>query len=159
MPLLLALLLATSFPSTNRTSWMRPEAFRLAIGMSRTAALAELETSGWKTKNGADGNHVDVDYADDKAVTLEFNHDRLHALRFQLFAILPESHDAFEEEKSYLRKTLGQPRSNIKSKTIVLYDHTLPNVMVVLSADPKSETGQKGLGLLVVRYFDPVPMR
>ena len=159
MPLLLILLLTTAFPSSNRTSWMRPEAFRLAVGMSRSAALAELEASGWKTKNGADGKSVDVDYADDKALTLEFHHDRLHALRFQLFAILPESHDAFEEEKSYLRKTFGEPKSKINSKTIVLYDHTLPNVMVVLSADPKSETGQKGLGLLVVRYFDPAPMR
>jgi hypothetical protein len=159
MSLLLALLLATPFPSTSRTAWMRPESFRLAIGMSRAAALAELESSGWKTKSGADGNHLDVDYADDKVLTLEFSHDRLHALRFQLFALLPESHEAFDEVRSYLRKTLGEPKSNVKSKAIVLYDHTLPNVMIILSADPKSETGRKGLGLLVVRYFDPAPMR
>jgi hypothetical protein len=28
-------------------------------------------------------------------------------------------------------------------------------VMVVLNADPKSANGQKGLGILVVRYYDP----
>jgi hypothetical protein len=27
--------------------------------------------------------------------------------------------------------------------------------MVVISADPKSENGRRGLGMLVVRYFDP----
>jgi hypothetical protein len=32
-------------------------------------------------------------------------------------------------------------------------------VMVVLSADPKSTNGQKGLGILVVRYYDPAPPR
>ncbi len=159
MSLLLTLFLATAFPSSSRISWMRPEAFRLVIGMSKAAALAELETSGWKTKSGADGNQVDIDYADDKVLTLEFNHDRLHTLRFQLFALLPEAHDAFAEEESYLRKALGAPKNRVKSKSILLYDHTLPNVMVILSADPKSETGRKGLGLLVVRYFDPTPAR
>jgi len=40
-----------------------------------------------------------------------------------------------------------------------VYDHTLPNVMVVLADDPKSANGQKGLGILVVRYYDPVAPR
>ena len=43
----------------------------------------------------------------------------------------------------------------MKSKSVLLYDSMLPNVMVVVRADPKSENGQKGLGILVVRYYDP----
>jgi len=41
------------------------------------------------------------------------------------------------------------------TKKILLYDHTLPNVMAVLSADSKSEQAQKGVGMVVVRYYDP----
>ena len=39
---------------------------------------------------------------------------------------------------------------------VVVYDDRLPNIMVVLSADPKSEYGRKGIGYLAVRYYDPV---
>ena len=53
-----------------------------------------------------------------------------------------------------MKESLGQPKK-MKSKSVLLYDRILPNVMVVLSADPKSANAQKGLGILVVRYFDP----
>ena len=39
MLLFLALLLSTPFPSSSRTAWMRPESFRLSIGMARTEAV------------------------------------------------------------------------------------------------------------------------
>jgi hypothetical protein len=152
---LLTLFLATAFPSTDKTSWMRPESFHLVIGMPRGDAVKALEENGWKLKPGDDPNHAVVDYGDDKALTLQFNRDRLHSIRFELFAILPEAHTAFAEEKAFLRRTLGEPKKTIKSKSILIYDRQLPNVMVVLNADPKSETAQRGLGILVVRYFDP----
>src|SRR5438477_4574520 len=125
----LVFLLASECPSTSKTSWMRPESFHLAVGMSRAETMQKLEA--WKTKKT--GNKVVIDYADDKAVTLQFHHDRLRSIRFELFAFLPDSHTAFAEEKSFLRQTLGPPK-RLKSKAVLLYNSTLPNVMVVLSA-------------------------
>ncbi len=156
---LLALLFAVDFPSNSRTSWMRPESFHLAIGMSRVDTVKTLAYRGWKTKKGDDDDHLVIDYTDDKAVTLQFHRDRLRSIRFELFTFLPDAHTAFNEEKAFLRQSLGEPKKSIKSKSVLLYDAMLPNVMVVLSADPKSENGEKGLGILVVRYYDPAPPR
>jgi len=153
---LVALLLAADFPSNSKTSWMRPESFHLAIGMSRAETMQKLADTGWKTKKGDDADQVVIDYADDKEVTLQFHHDRLRSIPFELFAFLPDAHTAFAEERAFLRQSLGRPKA-MKSKSVLLYDRILPNVMVVLSADPKSENGAKGLGILVVRYYDPLP--
>jgi hypothetical protein len=152
-----ALLLATVFPSNSKTSWMRPESFHLSIGMPRAAAVKELESHGWKVKRGDDEVHSVVDYADDKSFTLHFSRGRLHSIRFELFAIVGQTRDAFEEEKSFLQESLGKPR--VSSKSLIVYDDRLPNVMVVLNDDPKSASGQKGIGMLVVRYYDPAPAR
>jgi hypothetical protein len=156
MPLVLALLFAIAFPSSSKTSWMRPEAFRLAIGMPRAAAMEELARSGWTPKAGRDAHQVVVEYGEEQALTLEFERDRLHSIRFELFTFLPDAEKVFAEQRSYLRKKFGAPSARVQSKTIVLYEHTLPNVMAVLSADANSENGKKGLALLVVRYYDPV---
>jgi hypothetical protein len=94
---------------------------------------------------------------EEQALTLEFHRERLHSIRFELFTFMPDAEKVFAEQRNYLRKKFGAPSKRIQSKTIVLYEHTLPNVMAVLSADPKSENGKKGLALLVVRYYDPVP--
>lgn len=156
MIVLLALLLATEFPSNSKTSWMRPESFHLAVGMSRAETLQKLES--WKLKKGDNENQLVIDYGDDKEVTLQFHHDRLRSIRFELFIFLPDAKTAFAEEKAFLQETLGPPKK-LKSKSVLLYNDTLPNVMVVLSADPKSANGSKGLGILVVRYYDPLPPR
>jgi hypothetical protein len=105
------------------------------------------------TKRGDGDQQLVVDYAEDKALTLQFERERLKSVRFELFTILQEAPKAFEEERAYLRESLGKPR--MKSQKIVLYDQILPNVMAVLSADPNSEQAQKGVGMLVVRYYDP----
>lgn len=152
-----ALLLATAFPSNSKTSWMRPESFHLSIGMSRAAALQELDSQGWKLKRGTDGEHYTLDYAEDKSLTLHFHRERLHSVRFELFAFVGQARDAFAEEKAFLLESLGKPR--VASKALMVYDNRLPNIMVVLSDDPKSEAGQKGVGMLVVRYYDPAPVR
>jgi hypothetical protein len=151
MPFLLALLLFTSFPSTSRTSWMRPESFHLTIGMSRADALTALEK--WAPKRGKDANEMVVDYADDKALTLQFSKDRLTSVRFELFVFLPEIRLAFEEERARLAESRGKPRKATKS--ILIYDNALPNVMVVAADDPKSQQGKQGIGILAVRYYDP----
>lgn len=155
---LLALWMATAFPSGSRTGWMRPESFHLAIGMKRDETMKALQSRGWKPKKGDKPDELVLDYADDKTLTMMFGRDRLESIRFELFTILPDAHGAFDEEKSYLRSTLGSPKK-LKSPQVLFYDNKLPNIMVVLSADPRSEQGQKGVGMLVVRYFDPVGKR
>lgn len=152
MILAVVALLAAISPA-NRTSWMRPDSFHLVVGMKRAEAVKTLAEGGWKVKPGDDRNHVFFDYADDKSVTLQFNRGRLHAVNFELFALVPDSQSAFAEQKTMLLERYGKPRKTAPS--IVLYDDRLPNVMVVLSADPKSEHGRRGLGMLVVRYYDP----
>jgi hypothetical protein len=149
----LALFFAIAFPSNSKTSWMRPESFHLIIGMNRAAAVTALESNGWKTKKGDVPGQLVVDYADDKSLTLQFERERLKSIRFELFTILQDAPKAFDEERAFLRQSMGKPRKH--SSKIILYDHTLPNVIAVLSADPKSEQAQKGVGMLVVRYYDP----
>jgi len=150
---ILALFFATAFPSNSKTSWMRPESFHLTVGMSRAAAVQAFESNGWKTKRGDSDDQLVVDYADDKSLTLQFERERLKSIRFELFTFLQDAPKAFDEERAFLHKSLGKPR--ITSKKVLLYDQMLPNVMAVLSADPKSEQAQKGVGMLVVRYYDP----
>jgi hypothetical protein len=145
------LLLATSFPSTSRTSWMRPDAFHLVVGMPRAEVVKALDK--WTTKAGKDKNELIVDYSEDKALTLEFRNDRLRSIRFELFTYINGIRGAFDEERNYLREAHGDPR--ITTKSILIYDNLLPNVMVVVTDDPKTEQGQKGLGVLAVRYYDP----
>lgn len=151
---LLALFLATAFPSSDQTAWMRPNAFHLVIGMPRAEAMRVLASNGWKASKGANANQVVVDYADDKTLTLAFERGRLKSARFELFLILHDAKSAFAEESAYLRATFGEPKK-LKSKSVILYDNALPNVMAVLSDDPGSEQGQKGVGMVVVRYYDP----
>ena len=147
----LVLALLTAFPTNSKVSWMRLESFRLTIGMQRAEAVGAL--GKWQPKQGKDSDELVVDYAGDKAMTLEFRNDRLHAVRFELFAFLPEIRKAFLEERAYLRETRGVPRK--ASTSVLVYDNALPNVMVVVSDDPKSEQGKKGLGVLAVRFYDP----
>jgi hypothetical protein len=153
MPFLVTLLLlaASSFPSNSRTSWMRPDAFQLSIGMSRVEAMLALEK--WAPKAGKNPNEVTVDYTDDKALTLHFREGRLTSVRFELFVFLPEIRLAFEEERTRLAEARGKPRKATKS--ILIYDNAFPNVMVVAADDPKSQQGKQGIGILAVRYYDP----
>ena len=149
----LSLILAAIL-SSNSTVWMRPESFHLSIGMSRAAVEKQLALDAWKAKPGDDARHLVIDYTDTKAVTLEFEKERLRSIRFELFAMIPEARSAFEEEKSYLKGTFGSARP-VRSPLIVIYDNQLPNVMVVLTDDRNSEKGKTGLGMVVVRYYDP----
>jgi len=155
MATLLALLLAIASPSDGlqpilqapTTDWMRLDAFHLTIGMQRAEAVKALRA--WNPKEGKDANELVVDYASDKALTLEFRKGRLTSVRFELFALLPHVRKAFEER----RAALGEPRRSTRS--ILIYDHVLPNVIVVVNDDPKSAQGKKGLGVVAVRYYDP----
>ena len=144
MAALLALLLAIATPSTD---WMRLDAFHLTIGMPRAEALGALRA--WNPKQGKDANEIVVDYSGDKALTLEFKKDRLTSVRFELFVLLPQVRKAFEAK----RTALGEPRKATRS--VLIYDDALPNVMVVVNDDPKSVQGKKGVGVLAVRYYDP----
>jgi hypothetical protein len=152
MPFLLALLLLTPPPPSKvTTDWMRPDAFHLAIGMSRLQVMSTL--ASWTPKPGKDANEVIVEYSDDKALTLDFRNERLHSIRFELFVLLPGVRKAFDEERLHLQEERGDPRRATKS--ILIYDNALPNVMVVVTDDPNSTQGKQGLGVLAVRYYDP----
>ncbi|HEV7921458.1 MAG TPA: hypothetical protein VGR02_11790 [Thermoanaerobaculia bacterium] len=146
---LLAILLATAMPGANRTAWMHPESFHLVVGMPRAEAVKTLADGGWKPAKGRDPNELVVDYTPTKALTLQFRKERLHSIRFELFGMLPEVQRAFDEQKLLLAKRLGEPRPT-RSKSTIIYDGTLPNVMVVIA-----ENQQHGLPMLAVRYFDP----
>ena len=130
---------------------MRPESFRLSIGMRRGEAVRALQV--WNPKPGKDANELVVDFSGEKALTLAFRKDRLHSIRFELFAFLPEVRKAFTEEKARLRETRGAPRKS--TKAVLIYDQALPNVIVVLADDTKTKQGMQGLGMLAVRYYDP----
>jgi hypothetical protein len=154
MNLLLSLFLAIVPPAIS-TDWMRPESFHLAIGMKRADAVSALRA--WNPKQGKDASEMVVDYDSDKALTLEFRKDRLHAVRFELFVLLPQARVAFAQHRTLLREKLGEPRKATKS--VLIYDNALPNVMVVVADDPTSVQGKKGLGVLAVRYYDPANVR
>ena len=130
---------------------MRPEAFHLRIGMGRGEAVRAL--GKWNPKPGKHIDEIVVDYTGEKSLTLEFKGNRLHSVRFELFAFLPEVRKAFTEEKQRLREAMGEPRKS--TKAILIYDRLVPNVMVVLTDDPSSKQGKQGIGMLAVRYFDP----
>jgi hypothetical protein len=134
---------------------MSPQSFHLTIGMPRAEAVKKLMEFGWEVKDGRNRDEAIVDYTGEKAFTLEFQRERLRSVRFELFAMLPEIRAAFDEQKSLLVKQHGTPRKALKSKSILLYDDRLPNIMVVVQSDPKSEYGKKGFGYLAVRYYDP----
>ena len=150
MPILFTLLLLTATPSPS-TEWMRPDAFHLTIGMTHAEAMDALQA--WNPKPGRNANEIIVDYADDRSMTLEFRKDRLVSVRFELFVFLPEVRKAFESQRASLKEMRGEPPKATKS--ILIYDNALPNVMVVVTDDPKSQHGKRGLGVLAVRYYDP----
>ncbi|HKR62891.1 MAG TPA: hypothetical protein VJZ00_04100 [Thermoanaerobaculia bacterium] len=149
---LLLLATTTAAPAKEvRTDWMRPDAFHLKIGMSRMQVMSTLDA--WSPKKGKTEDEVIVDYSDDKSMTLEFRNERLHSVRFELFVLLPLVRKAFDEERATLLHDRGEPPKATKS--ILIYDNALPNVMVVVTDDPKSAQGKQGLGVLAVRYYDP----
>ena len=119
---LLALLFTIVTPAVS-TDWMRPESFHLVIGMKRADAVGALHA--WNPKPGKDASEVVVDYASDKSLTLEFRKERLHAIRFELFVLLPQARQAFEEHRAFLKGKMGEPRKATKS--VLIYDNALPN--------------------------------
>ena len=148
MPLLLAILFAVA-PSVSQTSWMRPDEFHLTIGMKKADAVKALSTGGVTLREGDHAGQMVADITPTKSLTIEFEKERLQSIRFELFVMSDLIGSAFEEEKKSLRESLGAPKA-ISSKSMVIYDRTLPNVMAVMTIDKK-----QGLGTLAVRYFDP----
>ena len=151
IPALASLLLLTSAPPVPRTDWMRLDAWHLTIGMPRSQAVSALRA--WTPKRGGTDDQLVVDFSGERAATLQFRGERLVSVRFELFVLLPETRKAFEEVRAQLLATLGAPRRATKS--VLVYDNTLPNVLVAVADDPKSEQGKKGLGVVAVRYYDP----
>ncbi|HEY2321885.1 MAG TPA: hypothetical protein VGJ82_03390 [Thermoanaerobaculia bacterium] len=148
MTLLFAILFAVA-PSVSQTSWMRPDAFHLTIGMRKAAAVKALADGGVTLRDGDHAGQMIADITPTKSLTVEFAKERLQSIRFELFTMSDVIGPAFEEEKKSLRESFGAPKA-ISSKSMVIYNHTLPNVMAVMTVDKR-----QGLGTLAVRYFDP----
>ncbi len=147
--LLAFVLFATAFPSASRTAWMRPESFHLVVGLTRQETEKRLSDNGWKARRGDSDDQLLLDYTDTKALTLQFARGRLRSIRFEYFSTPADAREAFEEQKAFLKTTFGAPKP-LRSPTVLIYDRTLPNVMVVLTDQQAS-----GLGMLVVSYYDP----
>lgn len=143
-------LLAPASPS-DRTDWMRPDAYHLRIGMQRGEAVEALRA--WAPKPGTASEEIVVDFSGDRAATLQFKSGRLVSVRFELFVLLPETRKAFDEVRKTLRTARGEPPKS--GKSVLIYDNALPNVMAAVADDPASEQGKRGIGVLVVRYYDP----
>ncbi|MBV9497225.1 MAG: hypothetical protein JOZ54_23520 [Acidobacteria bacterium] len=145
----IVLLVATALPAATRTGWMTPESFHLTVGMPRAAVMKTLSDNAWQAKKGRDEDELLIDYTSTKALTLQFRQNRLTSIRFELFGMLPEVHQAFDEQKTALAQLLGAPRV-MKPYATIIYDAKTPNVFVVMT-----ENKERGLPMLAVRYFDP----
>ena len=133
---------------------MEPAAFHLKVGMSRGDAVERLRVGGLATKPGKRGDELFVEFDQGKTLTLSFRRGNVSSIRFELVAFPNEIREAFVEKKKALREQLGPP---VERGTTLIYDQTKPNVMAVMSIDPKSSFGRQGLGFFVVRYFEPPP--
>ncbi len=151
MALLLALLLSTAFPSTSRTSWMRPDAFHLTIGMPRADVMAALDK--WAPKPGKDADEVIVDYSDGKSLTLQFRKDRLSSVRFELFEFLPEiplrlRRRAHAAGRGAWKTAQGhEVDSDLRQRAAERHGRRRGRSEIA--------TGEAGIGVLAVRYYDP----
>lgn len=149
--ILSTILLAVAAVQPDRTSWMTPAAFHLTVGMPRADAIEALRA--WNPKPGTSPDETVVDYGDDKAITLVFRRDRVQSIRFELFVLLPDSRKAFDEARSFVHAAHGEPRRT--GRSVLVWDQTLPNVILAVADDPGSPQGRKGLGVVAVRYYDP----
>ena len=152
--LTLALLLATTFPSNSPTGWMQPASFRLQLGMTEKAALERARTLGLEEAPSKEKGVKAFAYGDQRTVVMKFERGKLLSIRFELVDFLPGVRKAFEEQQKLLSARLGPPSQKV-GETVVIYDKTRPNVFVVANIDPASDAGKQGLGMLVVRYFEP----
>jgi hypothetical protein len=151
MHILLALLLLSTPPAEDQTSWMTLESFHLSIGMSREDALKAV--AFWNPKQGKTPDEYIVDYKGDRAFTLGFRKERLHSVRFELYVLLPKAREAFDQARKWMMAERGAPKK--QSKSVLVYDNALPNVMAVVTDDPQSESGKRGVGIVAIRYYDP----
>jgi hypothetical protein len=150
----LALFLTMAVTPTARTTWMTPDAFHLAMGMKKPAVIQRLKGDGWAVDTVKNGD-LQIKYDEKRTITMTFQKERLHSLRFELVDFLPEVKQAFGEREQFLIKHYGKPRKKAGDTTLLEFNHVMPNIHLVVSTDRTSSFGVQGLGFLVVRYFDP----
>lgn len=150
----LILIAAGVFPATSKSAWMQPEAFRLTVGMERKTALDQMKRLGLKETKSKEKGNISFIYDDQRTITLAFAEQRLQSIRFELVDFIPGVKSTFGECEKALTSKLGKARLRIDDK-VLIYDENKPNVFVVASIDTATDVGKQGLGVLVVRYFDP----
>jgi len=155
IPVLLSMLLLSggTFPPRHETAWMRPDAFHLGIGMTRTKAESALRESHWTLRDGKKPGQLIVEYDEQRTVTLEFADERLVSIRFELVDFIPKIRAAFAVQKEALIEGRGKP--DRETEELLIYDQTMPEIYVVVSTRHDTSFGKQGLGFLAVRYFLP----
>jgi hypothetical protein len=145
----------TSFPASSQTSWMQPAAFHLRLNMTKSEVARVAKEHGWKLQKGKQPTHQVINFDDRKTVTLMYFNKRLQSIRFEMVDFFPAVKSGFGEQKTLLSKNLGGASTQFSTDTILVFDKKRPNVHVFLTADKTSDMGKQGIGMLVVRYFDP----
>lgn len=157
LALLLALTLSNATFSASPTSWMEPQAFRLNLGMSKARVLRQLKNDGWAATPGKEPNHLIVQYAEGKTITLAFHKNRLESARFEFVGFIPTVKEAFAEQEQMLAKRRGKPTRRMTKPVLITWEDTNPHIVLVLATARETSFGQQGLGFLTVRYFVPPP--
>lgn len=132
---------------------MRPEAFHLELGMSRSDVESALNRSQWTLRPGKEPGQLLFDYDEGRTVTLTFEPEGLQSIRFELVDFIPALRGAFDELKAALEREHGRP--DRATEELVIYDRSDPDIYVVVSTRPDSSFGRQGLGFLAARYFRP----
>lgn len=133
---------------------MDPAAFQLRVGMSEADATAALRQHGWKTERGKAAGETIVSYEQGRTLTIVAERGKVRSIRFELVGFVPDVQQAFQERQKTLRRELGQPSEHAKGSTLI-WEKSAPNVIAVVSTDRTTSYGRQGLGVFVVRYFDP----
>jgi hypothetical protein len=151
---LLIFLVASAFPSQSKTAWMDPASFHLRVGMTERQAATALREHGWKTEQGKVAGETVVSYDQGRTITVVTEKGKVRSIRFEFVGYIPDVEQAFAERQKALRREFGKPAEHGKG-SMLIWEKTAPNVIAVLSTHRETSYGKQGLGLFVVRYFEP----
>jgi len=124
--------------------------------MSRARAVSALADSGRSLKPGKQTGEEFIEYDQGRTLTLRFEGGVLSSIRFELVDFIPDVKKAFVEQRGSLAQRFGRPEVKSEGRTLI-FERRDQTIFAVISTDPKSSFGEKGLGFLVVRYFLPPP--
>lgn len=134
---------------------MDPAAFRVAVGMSEREVRERFTAAGVELQAGEEPGELVGNYEDGKTVTIHFRDGRVDSLRFELVDFLPLMTKHWEDVSARLKKKLGAPTTAVPGADVLIWQENRPNVIAALSRRRDDRFGEKGLGFVVIRYFEP----